>query len=122
MRYVKPMLRLIAFLAVCGAALAYLDYRSARASVMDHLLGIGQRMAPYLDDGRGTEGPRAVRVNGVRLFVAAGHTEHPPQFVRKWYLDRYAAKDDGLDAVGKDMKRRGVLPEDMQALNELSFG
>jgi hypothetical protein len=116
------MLRLTAFLVVCGAALAYLDYRSARASVMDHLLGIGQRMAPYLDDGRGTEGPRAVRVNGVRLFVAAGHTEHPPQFVRKWYLDRYAAKDDGLDAVGKDMKRRGMLPEDMQALNELSFG
>jgi hypothetical protein len=116
------MLRLFAFLAVCGAVLAYIDYRSARASVMDHLLGIGQRMAPYLDDARSTEGPRAVRINGVKMFVAAGHSEHPPQFVKKWYLDRYASKDDGLDAVAKDMKRRGIVPQDMQAFNELSFG
>ncbi len=122
MRYLKPTLRLITFLAVCGAVLAYLDYRSARASVMEHLLEIGQRMAPYLDDGRSTERPRAIRVNGVRLFAAAGHTDHPPQFVRKWYLDRYAGKGDGLDGVAQEMKRRGALPEDMQALNELSFG
>jgi len=121
-RYVKPMLRLTVFLAACGAVLAYLDYRSARASVVDHLLGIGQRMAPYLDDGRSTEGPRAIRINGVRLFAAAGHTDQPPQFVRKWYLDRYAAKGDGFDDVGKELKKRGALPEDMQALNELSFG
>src|SRR5262249_52093904 len=122
MRYFKPTLRVFAFLAVCGAVLAYVDYRNARASVMDHLLGIGQRMAPYLDDARSTEGPRAIRINGVRMFVAAGHTEHPPQFVKKWYLDRYASKDDGLDQLSKDMKKRGILPQDMQAFNELSFG
>jgi hypothetical protein len=122
MRYVKPMLRLTAFLAVCGAVLAYIDYRAARASVVEHLLGIGTRMAPYLDDARSTEGPRQVRINGVKLNVAAGHTDHPPQFVRKWYLDRYAGKGDGLDALSQDMKKRGLLPPDMQALNELSFG
>lgn len=122
MRYVKPMLRLTVFLAACGAVLAYIDYRSARASVMEHLLGIGQRVAPYLDDGRNTEGPRAIRVNGVRIFAAAGHTDHPPQFVKKWYLDRYAVQGDEFDKFAKDLKKRHVLPEDMQALNELSFG
>ena len=122
MRYVKPMLRLTVFLVVCGAVLAYVDYRSARASVVEHLLGLGQRMAPYLDDARSTEGPRQVRINGVRLFVAAGHTDQPPGFVRKWYQQRYAGHDDGLDALSKDMKKRGLLPPDMQALNELSFG
>jgi hypothetical protein len=121
-RYVKPMLRLMLFLAVCGGTLAYVDYRTARASVVDRLLGLGQRMAPYLDDAQKTEGPRQVRINGVRLFVAAGHTDQPPNFVKKWYVDRYAGKDDGLDALSKDMKKRGVLPPDMQALNELTFG
>jgi hypothetical protein len=122
MRYVKPILRLSAFIAVCCGVLVYVDYRSAQASVMEHLLGIGQRMAPYLDDAKTTEGPRQVRINGVKLLFAAGHTDQPPQFVRKWYVDRYAAKDDGLDQVAKDMKRRGMLPPDMQALNQLSFG
>jgi hypothetical protein len=116
------MLRLTVFLVVCGAVLAYVDYRSARASVMEHLLGIGSRMAPYLDDARSTEGPRQVRINGIKLFVAAGHTEQPPSFVRKWYMDRYAGKGDGMDALSQDLKKRNLLPPDMQALNELSFG
>ena len=92
-KYVRPVLRLTAFVLCVGAVLGYLDYRAAEASVMERLLGIGQRMAPYLDDGRSTEAPRQVRINGVKLYVAAGHTEHPPQFVKKWYTDRYAAND-----------------------------
>jgi hypothetical protein len=122
MRYWRHILRLTAFIAVCGGVLAYVDYRSAQASVMEHLLGIGQRMAPYLDDAKSTEGPRQVRINGVKLLVAAGHTDQPPQFVRRWYLERYASKGDGLDGVAGDMKRRGILPPDMQALNQLTFG
>ena len=107
LRYAKPMLRTAAFLAVCGAVLAYIDYRSARASVMEHLLGIGTRMAPYLDDARNTEGPRSVRINGIKLNVAAGHTSQPPSFVKKWYLQRYAAQGDGLDLVpGHEEARR----------------
>jgi len=116
------MLRLTGFLLASMALLLYLDYRAARASVMDRLLGIGQRMAPYLDDGRYTEAPRQVRINGVKLHVAAGHTDHPPSFVRKWYSDRYAAKGDGLDALAQDLKKRGALPPDAPNLNQLAFG
>jgi hypothetical protein len=121
-KYVKPMLRLTAFFVCLMVGLLYLDYRAAEASVMDRMLGIGQRMAPYLDDGRGTEAPRQVRINGVRLFVAAGHTDHPPQFVRKWYTDRYAAKDDALAKVGEELKRRGAMPQSTPALNQMVFG
>src|SRR5436309_10365992 len=108
--YIRNVLRLSAFLAVCGAVLLYADYRAARASVMERLLGLGQRMAPYLDDGQGTEAPRQVRINGVRLYAAAGHTTHPPEFVRKWYTDRYAAKDDGLAQVAADLRKKNLLP------------
>src|SRR5437867_1330512 len=112
----KPILRLTVFVAALGAVLLYLDYRAARASVVDHLLGIGTRMAPYLDDARSTEAPRQVRINGVPLLVAAGHTPHPPSFVKKWYTDRYAAKGDGLDQIAADLRKKGALPAGM-ALN-----
>jgi hypothetical protein len=121
-RLLAPILRLATFILVCVAVLGYVDYRAARASVMEHLLGISQRMAPYLDDGRGTEAPRAVRINGVRMYVAAGHTDHPPAFVRKWYTDRYAARGDGLDELGKQLRARGALPADAPNLNQLLFG
>jgi hypothetical protein len=120
-RYIRPVLRLSAFLAALVGVLLYLDYRAAEASVVEHLLGIGQRMAPYLDDGRATEAPRQVRINGVRLFVAAGHTSHPPSFVKKWYRDRYAAKGDALDQMATELRKKNALPEGM-SLNELSFG
>ena len=121
-KYVRPILRLTAFVAVSCAVLLYLDYRAAHATVMEHLLGLGQRMAPYLDDGRSTEAPRQFRVNGVRMFAAAGHTEQPPEFVRKWYQDRYAAKGDGLDELGLKLKARGVLPPSAPGLNQMAFG
>jgi hypothetical protein len=116
------MLRLMAFFAACAAVLAYVDYRSAEASVMDHLLGIGQRMAPYLDDGRGAERPRQVRINGVPLFVSVGNTDHPPNMVRRWYADRYASRGDGLDSVGIELRKKGAFPPQTGPLNELSFG
>jgi hypothetical protein len=78
-------------------------------------------MAPYLDDGRSTEAPRQLRINGVKLYVAAGHTEHPPQFVKKWYTDRYAAKDDGLAQLGAELKKKGALPPNV-SLNQMVFG
>ncbi len=121
-RYIWPVLRLTSFLLASLVLLLYLDYRAARASVMERLMGIGQRMAPYLDDGRFTEAPRDVRINGVKLHVAAGHTDHPPSFVRKWYADRYAAKGDGLDSLTQDLKKRGALPPEAPSLNQLAFG
>jgi hypothetical protein len=45
-RYIRPVLRLTAFVAVVALVLLYVDYRVAKASVMERLLGIGQRMAP----------------------------------------------------------------------------
>jgi hypothetical protein len=121
-RYIRPLARLTAFVVVCAALLGYVDYRVARASVMERLLAIGQRMAPYLDDARGTEAPRELRVNGVRLLVAAGHSEHPPSLVRKWYSDRYAAKGDGLGKLGDELRAKGALPPGAPALNQLAFG
>jgi len=120
--YGRAVLRLTAFLVVSGAVLAYVDYREARATVMERLLGIGTRMAPYLDDGRATEAPRQVRINGVKMFVAAGHTEHPPAFVKKWYADRYAAKGDGLDDLAKQLREKGALPPEAPSLNQNMFG
>jgi hypothetical protein len=119
-QYVAPVARLTAFVAVLGAGLGYLDYRAAEASVSDRLLNIGQRMAPYLDDGRSTEAPRQVRINGVPLLVAAGHTTHPPAFVKKWYKDRYAAAGDGLAQLAGELQKKGLPPD--VALNQLTFG
>ena len=56
-KYARPVLRLTVFVLACCAVLCYIDYRAAEASVMERLMGIGQRMAPYLDDGRSTEAP-----------------------------------------------------------------
>lgn len=120
--YGRAILRLAAFLAVSAGVLLYVDYREARATVMERLLGIGTRMAPYLDDGRGTEAPRQVRINGVRMFVAAGHTDQPPQFVRKWYQDRYAAKGDAFDEWTRRLRAQGALPPDAPGLNQMAFG
>jgi hypothetical protein len=101
-------LRVAAFLAVVAAVLLYVDYRAARASVFERILGVTQRMVPYLDDPRTTEAPRSVHVNGARFHVAAGHTAHPPEQVRKFYRDRYRGKDGGLSALADDLKRRGA--------------
>jgi hypothetical protein len=120
--YARAIVRLSAFLIVCGAVLGYVDYREARATVMDRLLGIGSRMAPYLDDGRATEAPRMVRVNGVRLFLAAGHTEQPPSFVRKWYTERYQAKGAEVAQAEKLLRAKGILPPSAPGLNQLAFG
>ena len=121
-RYTMPLLRLTVFVLACAAVLVYVDYRVAEASVMERMLGIGQRMAPYLDDGRSTEAPRQVRVNGVRLHVAAGHTDHPAAQVRKWYSDRYASKDDAFAQLAADLKKRGAMPANAPAPNQMVFG
>lgn len=118
----RKLARLTLFLLASAAVLIYVDYRAARATVMERLLGIGQRMAPYLDDGRATEAPRQVRLNGVKLYVAAGQTPHPPAFVKRWYQDRYAAKDEALDEIGQQLKKHGALPPEAPALNQLAFG
>jgi hypothetical protein len=114
--------RMTLFFAVCVAALLYIDYRAARASVMDRLLGLGQRMAPYLEDGRATEAPRLVRINGVRMHVAAGATSHSPAMVKGWYQERYAARGDGMAKVTEDLRARGAIPPEAPALNQLAFG
>jgi hypothetical protein len=114
--------RLTVFLTVVAAIFAWLDRRSARASVMEHLLGIGRRMAPYLDDGRGTEAPRALHLNGLTLHVAAGHTSHPPALVRRWYADRYAGRGSALDLLTEELKRQQLIPPAASALSQASFG
>jgi|GEM_PF-1936341 len=121
-KFSKAALRVTAVLAVLALLLGYLDLRVAEAAVMDRLLGLGSRMAPYLDDGRATEAPRQVRVNGLSMFVAAGQTSHPTAFVRRWYQDRYAQKGDGLDTITEDLKRRGALPPSVTGLNQMVFG
>lgn len=120
--YIRPILRLSVFLGCAAALLVWLDWHAARASVVDHLLGLSERMAPYLDDGRSTELPRQVRVNGIEMHVAAGHTEQPPRFVRDWYEQRYAAKGDGIDELTRKLRATGALPPQAPGLNQLAFG
>jgi hypothetical protein len=121
-RVLAPVLRLGTFVAVVAVVVLYLDYRSARASVMERLLGLGRRMAPYLDDARATEGPRELHLNGLVLHVAAGRTAHPPALVRRWYADRYAGKGSALDLLTEELKRQQLLPPTVSALTQASFG
>ena len=121
-RYLAPIARLTTFVVVCGAVLLYVDYRVAKASVMEKLLGIGQRMAPFLDNAREVEPPREVHMNGVRLWVAAGHTDHSPSEVRRWYAERYAGKGTATDVITEGLKTVKVLPPSVNGLSQASFG
>ena len=121
-RYIRPVLRLATFIAALCALLLYLDYRVARASVMEHLLGIGQRMAPFLDDAHSVEAPREVHVNGLRMWVAAGHTDHRPAEVRSWYAARYAGKGTVTDVMTEALKSAKMLPPTVDGLSQAEFG
>lgn len=121
-RYILPVLRVSTYVAVLAAVLLYVDYRVARASMMEHLLGIGQRMAPFLDDARGVEHPREVHVNGLSMWVAAGHTDHRPEEVRQWYAERYAGKGTATDTMTDLLKSVKLLPPAVSGLSQASFG
>lgn len=121
-RYIWPMLRLATFIGVACAVLLYLDYRVARASVMEHLLGIGQRMAPFLDDAHLVEKPREVHLNGLRMWVAAGHTDQRPAEVRRWYAERYAGKGSATDTMTEALKAAKMLPPSVTGLSQATFG
>jgi hypothetical protein len=121
-RYVAPVLRLSCFIAACAVVLGYIDYRVARASVMERLLGIGQRMAPFMDNARGVEAPREVHLNGLRLWVAAGTTEQAPATVRRWYAERYAGKGSATDVTTEALKALKVLPPSVSGLSQSTFG
>ena len=125
-RYLAPMARLTIFIVTCAAVLLYIDYRVARASVMERLLGIGQRMAPFMDDARGTEPPRQMHVNGVRMWVAAGKTDRPPTEVRRWYAERYAGPGTAMgvitDGLNQALKAEHIMPPPMDGTTQASFG
>jgi hypothetical protein len=92
-------------------------YPAARASVIERLARLGAQMTPYLDDRRTTERPREIAFNGARLYVAAGHTPHPPSLVRRWYRERYRP---GLHELAQALGARGVPVE--ATLGQLEFG
>ena len=121
-KYMAPIARLTVFVGVVCAVLLYVDYRVAKASVMEKLLGIGQRMAPFLDNAREVEPPREVHMNGVRLWVAAGHTDHSPSEVRSWYAERYAGKGTMTDVLTEELKKAKILPPSVTGLSQASFG
>lgn len=121
-RYLAPLARLTVFVAACCVVLLYVDYRVAKASVMEKLLGIGQRMAPFVDNARDVEAPREVHMNGVRLWVAAGHTDRPPAEVRRFYAERYAGQGTLTDVITEELKRGKVLPPSVTGLSQASFG
>ncbi len=119
--YIRPIARLTMFFVVCAALLGYIDYRVARAAVFDRLLTLGQKMAPYLDDGRNSEKPRRLDLNGVHFWISVGKTAHQPRQVRDFYLQRYAESGE-LKRVGDDLRRRNLWPASAPALNQFSFG
>src|SRR4051812_26745732 len=121
-RYIVPLLRVTALFAVVGVVLLYIDYRVARASVMEKLLGIGQRMAPFMDDARAVESPREIHLNGLRMWVAAGKSDHPPHEVRSWYAERYAGKGTATDVMTEALKSVKMLPPTVTGLSQATFG
>lgn len=120
-RHLKAIARVATLLGVTLAVLLYVDYRVARAAVFERLLGLGARMAPYLDDAATTEMPRIVHINGARFYVAAGNTAHPPEQVRKFYKDRYSGKDGGLSDFAAQLGKHGALPR-TEKLGTMDFG
>lgn len=120
--YIAKVLRLSAFIAVVALVLGYVDYRVAHASIMERLLGIGQRMAPFLDDARLVEAPRELHVNGLTMWVAAGHTTQPPSEVRRWYAERYAGKGTATGVITDELKALKMLPPTVTGLSQASFG
>ena len=121
-KYILPSLRVLSLLLVAAAVLLWIDYRVARASVLEHLLGFGEAMAPYMDNPRTTEAAREIRVNGATFFLAAGHTEHSPAEVRKFYRDRYIGKDGGLGDLSADLVKKHALPKGMPEARVVDFG
>ena len=121
-RYMAPIARLTVFVVAVAFALGYVDYRVARASIMERLLGIGQRMAPFLDDARLVEAPRELHINGLTIWAAAGHTDQPPAAVRRWYAERYAGKGSATDVMTEELKKLKVLPPSVTGLSQASFG
>jgi hypothetical protein len=121
-RYIGPIARVAALAAACVAALGFVDYRLARASVMDRVLGLGRRMAPYLDDGRATEAPRELHLNGLTMYAAAGHTSHPPAMVRQWYAERYAGRGTAMDVLTRELAEKHLVPPGKNGLTQASFG
>ncbi len=121
-RYIAPIARLTVFVAVCAAVLLYVDYRIARASVMDRLLGIGHRMAPFLDNAHDVEAPRELHINGLRLWAAAGKTDHAPAEVRHWYAERYAGKGTAMDVATEAFKLAKLMPPTASGLSQAQFG
>lgn len=115
-------LRVAALVAAALAVLLYVDYRAARAAVFERLLGLGQRMASYLDDASTTEAPRMLELNGVHFLVAAGRTNHPPEMVRGFYRDRYAGKETDLIDLLKQLKAHHAVPPTLPGLPALEFG
>jgi hypothetical protein len=121
-RYIAPMARLTIFVVTCAAVLLYIDFRVAKASVMERLLGIGQRMAPFMDDARGIEPPREVHMNGLRMWVAAGKTDRSPSEVRRWYAERYAGRGTATDVITEGLKAVKALPPSVSGLTQAQFG
>lgn len=116
-------LRVSVFLLSVAAILLYVDYRVARATVVERLIGLGGRMAAYLDDDRATEAPRHMQLNGVKLHFAVGRTMDPPVTLRSWYRQRYAAEGKGLDALRQKLIQSGKVPPDgLPPLNSFMFG
>lgn len=119
-RYAMPLGRLTAFVVACAVATSFFGYRTARASIIERLLDLSRKMRPYLDEDGQREKPRELRINGVTLYVAAGHSNDPPAAVRAWYASVYRA-DGVFDRLAKEARRRGK-ELDAGALNQLQFG
>ena len=84
--------------------------------MFEALLGLSDRMAPYLDDGRTTEKPRALVLNGQTLYVAVGHTAQAPERVEHFYRERYAGGHATLQRVAAEHKGAPPPPPPATAL------
>ena len=65
-------------------------------------------MAPFQHDRAGREKPRVVEINGMRWWLAAGHTTQPPAEVRAWYRNELGARSAGVPMAWGDAQVGGV--------------
>jgi hypothetical protein len=94
----------------------------AHATVLDGALGRPEATEPVLGNPRNLEAPRPVKINGVKLWIATGNVEQPPDVVREWYQQRYRAHGKAFETIAGWLKKVSRFERSSETLNQLTFG
>src|SRR5262249_4743435 len=109
--YYPKVLRLYFFLAFLSVVIGGMTLLRAKANVSELLLSVGEQVLVY-DDALHQDRPRALLINGERMYVRSGLTSHPIGRVLDYYESRCKERDGQFEeqvreAVGRDLKVAG---------------